>query len=94
MSDSVSHPHPSHSQSHSPSVSRIDIERSVVSRSRYPNKSSLDRIARSLRALHATGKLTINFSQGGVNSVLFEAIHVLNGSDQVELHFHPPQEKT
>jgi hypothetical protein len=66
---------------------RTEIRRSVLSRSKYPNKSSLDRIANSLRLIHATGKLTINFSQGGVNSVTFEASHDLNGSDRMELQF-------
>ena len=64
------------------------MERAVLSVSRFPAKVSLDDIARHLRAIRATGKLTINFSQGGTNSVTFEARHTLNGSDRVELLFN------
>lgn len=66
---------------------RLEVHRAVVSESRFPNRSSLDSIARHLRSIHATGKLTINFSQGGVNTVTFEARHTLNGTDHVELKF-------
>jgi hypothetical protein len=62
-------------------------ERSVVSTSSFPAKSSLDAIAKYLRTIRATGKLVVNFSQGGTNSVTFEARHVLNGDDHVELIF-------
>jgi hypothetical protein len=66
---------------------RLDIKRSVVSQSRFPNKSSLDIIAKHLHMIGATGKLTIDFSQGGINSVSFEARHSLNGSDKLEIQF-------
>lgn len=67
--------------------SRIDIKRSVVSQSKFPNKSSLDIIAKHLHVIGATGKLVVDISQGGINSVSFEARHSLNGSDKLEIQF-------
>jgi hypothetical protein len=63
------------------------VHREVLSESKFPNKSSLDKIAKHLRSIRATGKLTIHFSQGGVNTVTFEARHTLNGYDHIELKF-------
>lgn len=66
---------------------RIEIRRQVVSVSRFPNNSSLDSLIKHLRSIRARGKLTVNLSQGGINTILFEASHALNGNDHVELQF-------
>lgn len=64
-----------------------EVRRSVVSRTKFSNKSSLDRIDRYLRVIGAMGKLTVTYSQGGKNIVSFEAEQSLNGSDRVEIQF-------
>lgn len=66
---------------------RREVKRAVVSESRFPNKISLDSIAKHLRTIHATGKLSVNFSLGGVSDVTFEARYTLNGNDHVEIKF-------
>lgn len=68
-----------------------DVRRAVVSETRFPNHASLDDIRRTLKSMHATGKLVICMSQGGTNSVSFEARHPLNGDDHVELLFVPSE---
>ena len=71
--------------------SRVDVRRAVVSTSQFPNRTSLDAVSKHLRSIKATGQLVINFSQGGINSVTFEAQHKLNGHDHVELIFDSPE---
>jgi hypothetical protein len=75
------------SSASNPQPSRLEVHRTVISESRFPNKLNLDTIAKHLRAIRAIGKLTVNFSQGGVSSVTFESRHSLNGSDHVEIRF-------
>lgn len=72
---------------------RIEIKRSVVSVSRFPNKSSIDKLIKSLRTIKARGKLVVHLSDGGITTVQFEASHELNGHDHLELQFAPPQNK-
>lgn len=65
----------------------LKVHRAVVSDSKFPNRTSLDLIAKHLRTIRATGTLTVNFSQGGVNTVTFSARNTLNGHDHLELKF-------
>jgi hypothetical protein len=65
----------------------IKIQRAVVSRSRWPNKSNLQDIREHMRHIRATGRLVVHFSQGGVNTITFEAESTLNGHDHIELMF-------
>ena len=65
----------------------LKIQRSVVSRISFPNKSDLERIRTHMRSVRGTGKLVISFSQGGVNSITFEVSNSLKGHDNVELLF-------
>lgn len=66
---------------------RLEVHRAVVSESKFPNRTSLDLIAKHLRTIRATGKLTINFSLGGISGVTFEARNTLNGHDHLEIKF-------
>ena len=65
----------------------LKTHRSVISRTKFPNRSSLDAIRHHMKSIRGTGRLTVDFSQGGVNSITFEASHMLNGHDHVELLF-------
>lgn len=68
----------------------LQIKRSVVSEITFSNKISLDQIKTQLRRIKATGKLIVNVSQGGVNTVYFEARNSLDGQSHVELLFNTP----
>jgi hypothetical protein len=66
-----------------------DVRRAVISETSFPNSASLDDIRRTLKSMHATGKLVVHMSEGGTSRVIFEARHPLNGDDHVELLFVP-----
>jgi hypothetical protein len=70
---------------------RIEIRRSVVSVSRFHNRSSLDSLVKHLRSIRARGKLTVNLSDGGISAIQFEATYLLNGHDNIEILFESPK---
>lgn len=63
----------------------FDTRRVVVSESKFPNKSSLDAIRDYLRTMRATGKLVINFAQGGTNSVVFEERQSVDSATEIHV---------
>lgn len=46
--------------------------RSLVSKSKFPNRSDLNEIDKFLHQSKAIGRLVIHYSQGGRNAIVFE----------------------
>lgn len=70
--------------------SELKVKRLVLSEITFSNKSIIDSVVKQLRKVRATGKLIVNLSQGGVNSVVFEAKNSIDGHSHIELKFDTP----
>jgi hypothetical protein len=63
-------------------LSPLSDQSHVVRERRFSTQSELDRIVQQLRDAHATGTLSVHFSQGGVGDITFQERQRIQGQDK------------